>query len=82
MVKNTASPAAFWLCTRSLPYSGRYRIGWTAGFIFPTVHLTASLLGAIWKSKKKWEVWRMGAGTKIQYLSLIQTACFSDKQGL
>lgn len=24
----------------------------------------------------------MGAGTKIQYLSLIQTACFSDKQGL
>lgn len=31
------------------PYSGRYRTGWTAGFIFPTVNLTASLLDAIYK---------------------------------
>lgn len=29
------------------PYSGRYRTGWTAGLILPTVHLTNSLLGAI-----------------------------------
>lgn len=35
------------------PYSGRYRIGWTAGFIFPTGDLTASPLDAIYKDLKK-----------------------------